>query len=38
MTGMDIFPDYPESSTRLLAFDLPPLLIATIHSAVLLMQ
>jgi hypothetical protein len=37
-TGMDFFPDHPESGARLLDFDLPPLFVATIHSTVLLVR
>jgi hypothetical protein len=35
---MDFFPDLPESGAQLLAFDLIPLIVATIHSAVLLIR
>jgi hypothetical protein len=38
MTGMDLFPDRSESGALQLAFDPHPLLVATIHSAVLLVR
>jgi hypothetical protein len=36
--GHGLFPERPESGARLMAFDLPPLFVATIHSAGLLVR